>query len=163
MKLFLPVILIMKIIFKQRKGKNFQLNIVSKEAKDGICRFGNVRFSDYIYDMPVQLAAADLVICRAGAISLAELAVMGKPAILIPSPNVTDNHQYKNALVYEKAGAALLIEEKDLNPETLEKAVNSILLDPVRLREMSENMKKLALEDANERIWNQIKSIVKGK
>ncbi len=136
---------------------------MEKEKKDGICRFGNVRFCDYIYDMPRQLAAADLVICRAGAITLAELAVMGKPAILIPSPNVTDNHQYKNALVYEEKGAAVVIEEKDLTVERLQTEVDSMLHSPERLRAMSENMKKLALPDADERIWRQIASLLKKK
>ncbi|MBR2616189.1 MAG: UDP-N-acetylglucosamine--N-acetylmuramyl-(pentapeptide) pyrophosphoryl-undecaprenol N-acetylglucosamine transferase, partial [Clostridia bacterium] len=74
-------------------GKREYAKWMEKEKEAGICRFGNVRFLEYIFDMPRQLAAADLVICRAGAITLAELAVMGKPAILIPSPNVTDNHQ----------------------------------------------------------------------
>lgn len=136
---------------------------MKKEKKDGVCRFGNVRFCDYIYDMPRQLAASDLVICRAGAITLAELAVMGKPAILIPSPNVTDNHQYKNALVYEKKGAAVLIEEKDLTVERLKVEVDSILHSPERLRTMSENMKKLAKADADEKIWCEIEKLLKKK
>ncbi len=134
---------------------------MAMEKKEGICRFGNVHFSEYIYDMPRQLAAADLVVCRAGAITLAELAVMGKPAILIPSPNVTDNHQYKNALVYHEKGAAILIEEKDLTPEKLQKEIHSVLRSPERLRKMSENMKKLSHADANEVIWNEIRKLVK--
>ncbi len=132
-----------------------------KEKKEGACRFGNVKFSDYIYDMPRQLAAADLVICRAGAITLAELAVMGKPAILIPSPNVTDNHQYKNALVFRDKGAAVLIEEKDLTLVGLTKEVDRILHSPETLREMSEKMKELAFADADEIIWNEIRKIRK--
>ncbi len=132
-----------------------------KEKAEGICRFGNVKFCDYIYDMPRQMSAADLVICRAGAITLAELAIMGKPAILIPSPNVTDNHQYKNALVYQEKGAAVLIEEKDLTAKILEKQVDAILSDPDRLRTMAQNMKKLARPGADEAIWNQIRKITK--
>lgn len=134
---------------------------MQKEKEEGICRFGNVKFSDYIYDMPRQLSASDLVICRAGAITLAELAVMGKPAILIPSPNVTDNHQYKNALVYQKAGAAVLIEEKDLTPFRLIKEIDQIIKNPDTLRKMGENMKKLALENATDIIWHEIRKLVK--
>ena len=145
--------------FGQREFDSY----AEQEKKEGICRFGNVKFTDYIYDMPRQLAAADLVICRAGAITLAELALMGTPAILIPSPNVTDNHQYKNALVYHEKNAAVLIEEKDLTAEKLTETVASILASPERMRQMSENMKKLAHPDANDIIWNEIQKITKIK
>lgn len=134
---------------------------MDKEKIDGVCRFGNVKFCDYIYDMPLQMCAADLVISRAGAITLSELSYLGKPAILIPSPNVTDNHQYKNALVYAKAGGAVLIEEKDLDPEKLKSVVDEILTDSEKLAAMSANMKKLAVPDALDLIWKQIKSITK--
>ncbi len=132
-----------------------------KEKESGVCRFGNVKLTDYIYDMPRQLAAADLVICRAGAITLAELAVTGTPAILIPSPNVTDNHQYKNAYVYHQKGAAVLIEEKDLSVEKLTAEVERILTSPETLRQMSENMLSLAHPDANEKIWVEVKKLTK--
>ena len=92
-----------------------------------------IKFCDYIYDMPKQMMAADLVIARAGAITLAELSCLGKPAILIPSPNVTDNHQYKNALVYAESGAAVLIEEKDLTAERLKSEIDAILTSPEKL------------------------------
>ena len=136
---------------------------MEREREEKICRFGNVKFVEYIYDMPRQLAASDLVVCRAGAITLAELAVMGKPAILIPSPNVTDNHQYKNAKVYEEAGAAVLIEEKDLTPKLLTDRVREILTSPERLRIMGENMRKMALADACDVIWDEIVRITKKK
>lgn len=132
-----------------------------KAQQDRICRFGNVEFCDYIYDMPMKMAAADLVICRAGAITLAELALMGKPAILIPSPNVTNNHQYKNAAIYRDRGAAILIEDADLNGEKLITAVDEILSSPEKLREMSKAMLTLANPDADEKIWREIRAIVK--
>ncbi len=131
------------------------------EKTEGICRFGNVKFCDYIYDMPYQMCAADLVIARAGAITLSELSLLGKPAILIPSPNVTDNHQYKNALVYAEKGAAVLIEEKDLTAERLIEEVDRILLSPEKLREMSENMKQLAVPGATDAIWDEICKLTK--
>lgn len=134
---------------------------MKEEEKARACRFGNVRFLDYIYDMPTQLAAADLVICRAGAITLAELALMGKPAILIPSPNVTDNHQYKNAKVYEEHGAAVLIEEKDLTVKGLIETVDLLLSSPDKLRAMGEAMRSLAFEGALEHIVGEIRSIRK--
>lgn len=131
------------------------------EKTEGICRFGNVKFCDYIYDMPKQMMAADLVIARAGAITLAELSCLGKPAILIPSPNVTDNHQYKNALVYAESGAAVLIEEKDLTAERLKSEIDAILTSPEKLAKMSENMKKMAHSGAIDRIWDEICKIRK--
>lgn len=131
------------------------------ERSEGICRFGNVKFCEYIYDMPKQMTAADLVVSRSGAITLAELSCLGKPAILIPSPNVTDNHQYKNALAYAEKGAAVLIEEKDLTPKKLMEEIDRILNHPNVLAEMSENMKKMAHPGATDRIWDEICKIRK--
>lgn len=118
-----------------------------------------VELLEYIYDMPSKMAAADLVVSRAGAITLAELAVLHKPAILIPSPNVTNNHQYKNALVVAKAGGAVLIEEKDLTSERLSNEIISILTDKERLSKMSSAMADLAVYDTSERIFEVIKKL----
>jgi len=142
-------------------GKREYEKYIAMDTENKICRFGNVKFEEYIYDMPRQLAASDLVICRAGAITLAEPSLMGKPAVLIPSPNVTDNHQYKNARVFEEAGAAILIEEKDLTPERLKKEVSQLLFDPARLAEMGRKMKTLAHGGADEAIWKEIVRITK--
>ena len=106
------------------------------------------------------MCASDLVICRAGAITLAELAVLGKPAILIPSPYVADNHQYKNAKVIENEGAAIVIEEKDLTPEKLLESAVEVLSDKSRLEEMRNNAHRLAINDTHERIWRIIKELV---
>lgn len=132
-----------------------------KAKKEGTCRFGNVRLLDYIYDMPRQMAAADLVIARSGAITLSELAILKKPSILIPSPNVTNNHQYKNAKVFADAGAAVLIEEKDLTPEKLWEEVEKLLFHPEKLREMSKRAESQAVRGAADRIWTEIKAITK--
>ena len=107
--------------------------------------------------MPTCMAAADLVICRAGAITLSEIQAMGKPAILIPSPNVAENHQYHNAMALVNAGAAEIIEESDLSGETLMKTVDKMLLDPEKLKTISENSRKMAITDANERIYSVVK------
>lgn len=132
-----------------------------KAEEDGLWGRENLVLSDYIYDMPSRMAACDLVISRAGAITLAELAALSKPAILIPSPYVTDNHQYKNARVFSDAGAAVLIEEKELTPEILEKNVREILSDPQRRSAMSEAMAKLAKRDASDRILSAVEELVK--
>ena len=121
---------------------------------------GGCTVQEYIYDMPSRMCASDLVICRAGAITLAELATLGKPAILIPSPYVTDNHQYKNAKVVENEGAAVVIEEKDLTPELLEKTVLDLLGDSARLEEMQKNARKLAINDTHDRIYKIVNELV---
>ena len=107
---------------------------------------------DYIYDMPRVMAAADLVLCRAGASTLAELTAMGKPAVLIPSPNVTNNHQERNARVLESAGGAQVLLEGEFTADSLLGLVSELLQRPERLSAMSESMRELAVTDATERI-----------
>lgn len=116
----------------------------------------DVELREYINDMDICLAAADLVICRAGASSLSELQALGKPAILIPSPNVAENHQYHNAMALVEKDAAVLIEEKDLTAERLAHEVDSLLADRERLAKIGENAASLAILDANERICDII-------
>ena len=107
---------------------------------------------EYIYDMPLVMAAADLVMCRAGASTLAELTAMGKPAVLIPSPNVTNNHQEKNARVLADAGAAKLLLEPDFTADSLLGLVSELLHHPEQLDVMSEKMRALGVPDATGRI-----------
>ena len=116
---------------------------------------------EYIFDMQDVMAAADLLSCRAGAITLAELAVMGKPAILIPSPNATDNHQYYNALAFAKAGASVLLEEKDCTARTLYDAVKQLLGDQKRLADMHEAAGRLAIFDSAQRIYDNIMPLIR--
>ena len=153
-----------KAVFHTMAVGNREYETWHKKAEEaGISRFGNVKVCDYIYDMPRQMTAADLVICRAGAITLAELSLIGTPAILIPSPNVTNNHQYKNAAVFRDRGAALLIEEKDLTPKVLMEAVQSLIEHPEKRAEMSRQMKTLGVPGSSELIWNEIRSVMKGR
>lgn len=90
----------------------------------------NLDIREYIHDMPDCLAAADLVIARAGAMTLAELTALGRASVLIPSPNVAENHQYHNAMVLENHHAAVVIEEKDLTGEKLAETVRRLTDDP---------------------------------
>lgn len=110
----------------------------------------------YIYDMPLVMDAADLVLCRAGASTLAELTCIGKPAILVPSPNVTNNHQERNARVLERAGGARVLLEGEFTAETFYAAVCELLNDPQQLSEMGANMKAAGVPDATERIAETI-------
>ena len=114
---------------------------------------------EYINDMQTCLAAADLVICRAGAITLSELQAQGKASILIPSPNVAENHQYHNAMALVSNRAASIIEEKDLTGEVLVRKVKELLSQPDLLREYQQNARKMAICDANERIYAIIEKV----
>ena len=107
---------------------------------------------EYIHNMPELLAAADLVISRAGALTLAELEAVGRAAVLIPSPNVAENHQYYNALELQKVGAGVVIEEKDLTGEKLISTVADLLAEPGKLAAMGRNARKLSVDDSLDRI-----------
>ena len=114
----------------------------------------NLDIREYINNMPVCLAAADVVVARAGAITLSEIQVKGKPSVLIPSPNVAENHQYHNAMSLVEKNAAVMIEEKDLTPEKLTEAIDQLASDPEKLKEYSQNAKKMAVDDAAKRIYS---------
>lgn len=115
-----------------------------------------LRITEYINDMDVCLAAADLVICRSGASTLAELQAAGKASILIPSPVVAGNHQYHNAMVLGKADAAVVIEQKDVTNEKLISEIGNLYNDRDRLTLMSHNAAQLHLSDTNGRILSVI-------
>lgn len=117
----------------------------------------NVRLFEYIENMPEYMGAADVIISRAGALTVAELTACGKAAILIPSPYVTGNHQYFNAKVMSDKGAAVLIEEKDLNDESVINVISQMRSNSEILRNMEKNSRILAKTDAAEKIYNELK------
>ena len=119
-----------------------------------------LRITEYINDMDVCLAAADLVICRSGASTLAELEAAGKASILIPSPIVAGNHQYHNAMVLGKAGAAVVIEQKDVTNERIISEIEKLSNDPDRVAVMSDAAAKLHLSDTNERILAVVDKLI---
>lgn len=123
-------------------------------------REANVTVKDYIDDMPTYMAAADLVICRCGAMTISELPAAGKPAILIPSPYVAENHQFHNAMSLVERGAAVCVEEKDLTSDRLWSEIEALLSDPQRLQQMGENARKAAVPDAGERIFAEIRRVL---
>ncbi|HZK21016.1 MAG TPA: undecaprenyldiphospho-muramoylpentapeptide beta-N-acetylglucosaminyltransferase [Oscillospiraceae bacterium] len=120
---------------------------------------GNVNIREYIDDMARVLAAADIVICRAGASTLTEIQALGKASILIPSPNVTENHQYHNAMSLVRNDAAVLIEEKDLTGERLIKEVDSLLKNPDKIKKIGENARKMAITSSLDIIYTVIKEL----
>ena len=138
-------------------GKRFYGEVLEKlrerteEMKD------NIRVFEYLDNMPEYMAASDVIISRAGALTLAEITACGKAAILIPSPYVTGNHQYHNARVLSDMGAAELIEEKDLTDEAVLSILGRLRKDPQLLAEMEEKSRSLARTDAAEQIYGELK------
>ena len=131
------------------------------EKEKGFAPGESLVVKEYINNMPELLAAADLVISRAGALTLAELEAEGRAAILIPSPNVAENHQYYNAMELQKAGAAVVIEEKDLTGEKLVAAVKEMTADPEKLREIGLAAKALGVPNACGHITDELLDLYK--
>ena len=116
----------------------------------------NADIREYIFDSARVLAAADLVLCRAGASTLAELSRMGKPALIVPSPNVTNHHQEKNARLVERAGGARVLLEGEFDEHSFLEEVQRLLSDPDGLKTMSVRMGELSVPDALEQIVNAV-------
>jgi len=138
-------------------GSSGYKDVVAKLEEHGITgENSSIRVREYINDMARCMAAADLVISRCGAMTLSELPAAGKPAILIPSPNVAENHQYHNAMALVNKGAAVCIEEKDLTPDLLWREIKRITSSPETMRKMGENARRAAILDATDRIYEII-------
>lgn len=120
-----------------------------------------VEVREYIYDMPVAMAAADLVICRSGASTISELAAIAKPSILVPSPNVTADHQTKNAKVLAGAGGAVLLPESECTPQRLYGTAADLLGDKARRSAMSRALTEMAVPDAAEKIYETLMRLEK--
>ena len=116
---------------------------------------------EYIYNMPTVMAAADVVIGRAGSATCNEIAASGMPCILIPSPNVTNNHQEKNARVLEEAGGAVVLLEKDCTPEKLYGLLTELLADEGRRAEMGSKLRRMIRNDSTERICDILEELIK--
>lgn len=144
-------------------GKFHQYDTVLERFKAGgadISKIDGLTVSEYIYDMDVVMSAADLVISRAGASTLSELTALGKPAVLVPSPYVTANHQEHNARAVESKGGARVILESELSPETLEKTVSELTGDKDKLRKMRAASKACGTTRATEDIYNEMKRLL---
>ena len=129
-------------------------------AEKGVEPGSRLQVQEYIENMPELLAAADLVISRAGALTLAELEAVGRASILIPSPNVAENHQYYNALELQKAGAAVVIEEKDLTGAALGQTVQQRLQEHGKLSVMGKMARALAEPESLEKIWAKLEDLM---
>jgi len=133
-----------------------------KNAKEKADAFGNenLKTLEFIKDMDLAYAVADLTISRAGAMSISELSLTKMPAILVPSPNVSEDHQTKNAMSLVQNGAALLVKDDQAENELLPKAIE-LIKDEVALKKMSQSTQKLAKQNAAETIAKQIIELIK--
>ncbi len=129
--------------------------------ESGIEKNGKFEVREYINNMPKLLCAADLIICRAGALTLAELSATGRASILIPSPNVAENHQYHNAIQYENANAAVVITEKELDEQKIINTVKQLIKQKDTLKIMGENAKKLAYPNSLALIFEELEKLIK--
>lgn len=156
-------------LMPENGGRYYHIHATGKSGNDAMLKSlegtelaKEIEIREYIEDMDVCMAAADLVICRAGAITLSELQVCGKPSVLIPSPYVAENHQYHNAMTLKKAGSAEVIEESELSPETLKNAVDRLIENKPRLEKMAQEANEHAIKDANERIYQVLMRLYTG-
>ena len=140
-------------------GRDYEDMTAELKKRNVTVSGGEVR--PYIDDMPVVMAAADLVICRAGASTLGELTALGKPAILVPSPFVAANHQYKNAKVLADRGGVELLEEKSCTGEGLYRKALELLADGSRRSAMGKALKELASPHAAVDIYENLLSLLK--
>ncbi|MDY3929893.1 MAG: undecaprenyldiphospho-muramoylpentapeptide beta-N-acetylglucosaminyltransferase [Clostridia bacterium] len=155
---------VVKIIPELIKDNKVQLLFGTGERnfEEIINELNNVKLSDdikivpYINNMHTAMAAADLVVCRSGAITLSEIAALRKPSVLIPSPNVVRNHQEQNAREFEKMGAAAVICENELTPDVLYNKICELTKDGKKLHQMGDNAFKLAKPDALEELYKLV-------
>ncbi len=129
----------------------------------GLDRFDNLSLLEYINDMETRMSAADIVISRAGAMTISEIAIAGKACVMIPSPNVVDNHQYKNAKVLADANAVVLLEESALTDELFDKEMAALIESREKREALAKNLSRFANTDANKRIFDEMMALLKSK
>lgn len=120
-----------------------------------------IQMQEYIYNMPTIMAAADVIISRAGASSCSEIAASGTPCVLIPSPNVTDNHQEKNARAMEAQGGAVVLLEQDATPEKLYGQITELLADTNKYNAMRKALYGISVPDSGERLCAVMEQLTK--
>lgn len=160
-------------IIKSNLNKNYQIiwaagpvqyDIIKEDLKNSnidIENIPNTKIYPYIYNMEEIMNISDLFICRSGAMTINEVSIVGKPAIFVPLPGVSQNHQEYNAKVLEQIGAARIILNKDLENTDLNKYIESLIYDKDILKDMGKKAKTKANENALELIYNEIKELVK--
>ena len=156
-------------ILSEKLNKNYQIIwatgpkqyeiIKSKLTEKGlnIEKLENAKIVPYIYNMEEIMNIADIIVARSGAMTISEISNVGKPSILIPLPNVSQDHQLYNAKVLENVGAAQIILNDELTKNNLNDSINSIVTDPNKMKNMGENALKEAAYDVQDKIFKEIK------
>lgn len=142
-------------------GRDYQAVLNRLSAKKlSLENYPGIDVREYIYDMPLVMAAADLVLCRAGASTIAELTAIARPAILVPSPNVVADHQTKNASVLSNAGGAVLLPEGETSGEKLYTLITELLKNSGKRERMSRALRDMAVPDAAEQIYTVLNELL---
>lgn len=131
-----------------------------EDKKITINNIKNVKVVPYIYNMEEVMNVADLIVCRSGAITITEIAKLGKPAIFVPLPNVSNNHQEKNAKVLERIGAAFIILDSEISEKNLNDTIESVIKNPETLIKMGEKAKKIDVPQVEDKIYEEINKLV---
>lgn len=155
-------------IINQNLNKNYQIMWAPgplqfelvKQSITNLPKQKEVKMVPYIYNMEEVLNSVDLVIARSGAMTITEISIVGKPAIFVPLPNVSNNHQEYNAKVLQNVGAAKIILNKDLNVEVLNQVIEEMIKDKEQLDKMGQNAKKIAVYEVENRIYEEIIKLV---
>ena len=155
-------------IINQNLNQNYQImwapgplqfDIV-KQKINNLSKQKQVKMVPYIYNMEEVLNSVDLVIARSGAMTITEISIVGKPAIFVPLPNVSNNHQEYNAKVLQRVEAAKIILNKDLKVEVLNQTIEDMIKDKRQLERMGENAKKVAVYHVEDKIYEEITRLV---
>lgn len=142
--------------------KNYDAIKTELENKNiSINNINNIKIVPYIYNMEEAINCADLLVCRSGAITITEVAKIGKPAIFVPLPNVSNNHQQKNAEVLEKIGAAKIISDLEITAENLNNMIKNIISEPEKMENMGRKAQMIDVPEVEQKIYSEIKKIVK--
>ena len=160
-------------IIKNKLNKDYQIiwatgpkqfDSIKEELENlglNINNIKNMKILPYIYNMEELMNVVDLIVARSGAMTITEISNLGKPSILVPLPNVSHNHQLYNAKALENVGAAKIILNDEINGEKLNKTIEEIVLDKNVAKKMGENALKISTVDAEDRIYDEIKKLVK--
>lgn len=143
----------------QSNYENIKQELSNKNMS--ISNIENIKIMPYIYNMQEVMEISDLVVCRSGAMTITEISTLGKPAIFIPFPFATENHQEYNAKVLANVNAAKIILDKDLTYDKLNSTIDEIIEKPATLKAMGENAKKVAKQNVADKIYEEIKQIIK--
>ena len=160
-------------IIKNKRNKDYQMiwatgpkqfDGIKEELEDlnlNINKIQNMKIVPYIYNMEEIMNVVNLIVARSGAMTITEISNLGKPSILVPLPNVSHNHQLYNAKALENVGAAKIILNDEINGEKLNKTIEEIVLNKDKMKKMGENALKISTVDAEDKIYEEIKKLVK--